>query len=146
MNMPGHHGSQPGLPASPGPSSPRNVPDQDVGAREGVVGTLPSRPQSLAILFSEALTVLLPEAPSGAGLLKVGSGPLCKLRAQIGISTAIVPKHLDPFMATRQNCFTSLESNKKKFFLACMLCPLFISFFPAILLCYISQKKWPIMD
>lgn len=111
-----------------------------------MVGTLPSRPQCLAILYSEALTVLLPKAPSGAGQLKVGLGPLCKLRAQIRVSIAIIPKHLDPFMATRQNCFMSLESNKKNFFLACMLCPLFISFFPAILLCYISQKKWPIMD
>lgn len=93
-------------------------------------GTQCSRPHSLAIISSEALTVLLTEAPSGAGLLEVWSSPLCKLPAQIQdeISTGLVPKHLDTFIATRQSCFMSLESNKKKI-LACMLCPLLISFF-----------------
>lgn len=103
---------------------------EGVGARKGVGGTQCSRPHSLAIISSEALTVLLTEAPSGAGLLEVWSSPLCKLPAQIQdeISTGLVPKHLDTFIATRQSCFMSLESNKKKF-LACMLCPLLISFF-----------------
>lgn len=105
---------------------------------------LPSpRPHSLAI-FSEPFAVLLTEALSGAGLLKVWSSTLCKLLAQIQdeISTGIVPRHLDAFIAIRQSCFMSVESNKKNiggvYFMSFVH---FLIFPPASPLCYILQKK-----